>query len=206
MHRHLVVMARVPTMGRVKTRLAAGIGAVAATAFYRRELAALLRRVGGDPRWTTWLAVTPDTGVALPGWRRGPGVIAQGSGDLGARMGRVMRTLPPGPVLIVGSDIPELAPADIAAGFAALGSHDAVFGPAPDGGYWLVGLRRTPRVLDPFGGVRWSDDHALADTVRNLKGRRIAFLRELADIDTAEDYFARRRGAVSRQRSPPHAS
>ena len=184
---HLVVMAKLPAMGRVKTRLAAGIGAVVATGFYRRELGAALRRLSGDPRWRTWVAVAPDTAVALPFW---PGTVepfAQGPGDLGQRMGRVMRDLPPGPVIIVGSDIPALSPNHVARGFALLGGHDAVFGPAADGGYYLVGLKRLPGPLDPFADVRWSGPHALADTLANLAGRRVAFLDMLADIDTVED-------------------
>jgi glycosyltransferase A (GT-A) superfamily protein (DUF2064 family) len=63
-----------------------------------------------------------------------------------------------------------------------------VFGRAADGGYWLVGLRRTPRVLAPFTNVRWSGPHALADTLRNLNGRRVAFAATLSDVDCEEDY------------------
>ena len=65
---------------------------------------------------------------------------------------------------------------------------DAVFGPAADGGYWLVGLgpRRPAR---PFAGARWSSQHALADTLANFAGRRIARLRILHDVDTAADWY-----------------
>lgn len=180
-------MAKVPALGRVKTRLAAGIGAVAACAFYRRELFALLRRLGGDVRWRCWLAVSPDAGIAFPHWPRGIDVVAQGRGDLGDRMDRIMRGLPPGPVLIIGSDIPEIRARDIANGFDRLGNSDAVFGPANDGGYWLVGLKRVPSLPNAFAGVRWSGAFALADTVANLPGRRISYLRELADIDNEDD-------------------
>ena len=88
--------------------------------------------------------------------------------------------------VLAGSDIPDLRPDDIAAAVRALGRADAVFGPATDGGYWLVGLgpRRPAR---PFAGVRWSTRHALADTMANFRGRRVALLRRLQDVDTAED-------------------
>jgi glycosyltransferase A (GT-A) superfamily protein (DUF2064 family) len=111
-------------------------------------------------------------------------------------MGRVLRHLPPGPVVIVGSDIPEIDAAAIRAAFAALRSHDAVFGPAIDGGYWLVGLRRRPpprRHLPGtlFRDVRWSTEHALADTLAGLpKGARIALLHELADVDDVATWRA----------------
>ena len=113
--------------------------------------------------------------------------LAQGPGDLGDRMARVFRALP-GPTLIVGADIPGITQAHIAAGFAALGSHDAVLGPAPDGGYWAIGLKRG-RPLPPrlFDGVRWSSPDALAGTLATLDGRRIAFLAPLHDVDTAAD-------------------
>jgi len=182
---HLVVFAKAPRLGRVKSRLARDIGAVAAWAFYRRTLAILLGRLAGGGRWRACLAVTPDAAAApSAGWPAGWTVLPQGGGDLGARMDRVMRTLPPGPVVIVGTDIPELGRRHVERAFAALGRHDAVFGPAADGGYWLVGLRRRPRVARLFGNVRWSSEHALADTLANLgPGRTAATLEILEDVD-----------------------
>ena len=182
--RHLVVMAKAPVMGRVKTRLAASIGAVEATRAARVMLQALLRRLARDRRWTTWLAVAPDTAARPARWQGDtrPRLIAQGRGDLGERMQSLFDRLPPGPVAIIGSDVPAIAPADIAAAFGLLGSHDAVLGPASDGGYWLVGLSRR-RPLRPFYDVRWSSPHALADTLANLAGHRVALLRTLRDVD-----------------------
>ena len=189
----LVVMAKRPVAGAVKTRLAAEIGVAAATAFQRLCLAATIRRLGRDRRWRTMLAVTPDHALddrAFP-----PGIIrcAQGPGDLGQRMQRLMDRLPTGPVVIIGSDIPGILPADIAAAFDALGDADAVFGPADDGGYWLVGLRRRPRIPRPFTGVRWSGPHALADTLANCRGLTVALLRTRADVDDAAGWRAWRR-------------
>ena len=186
--RHLVLFARRPQLGAVKRRLAADIGAVAAHKFYRRALRDVAWRLGRDPRWRTWLAVTPDSAAAAPGlWEVPPGtvIIGQGGGDLGDRMARPLRQLPPGPVVIVGSDIPDIELADIATAFRALGDHDLVFGPAVDGGYWLVGARRRPVVpRSLFAHVRWSSEHALADTLANLPAAcRVAMLEERSDID-----------------------
>jgi uncharacterized protein len=64
-----------------------------------------------------------------------------------------------------------------------------VFGPAADGGYWLVGFGPI-RPARPFAGARWSTRHALADTLGNLRGRRVALLRTLRDVDTAADLAA----------------
>jgi uncharacterized protein len=181
----LLVFARAPRLGAVKRRLAAGIGAMAALRFYRTSLAALLAEVARDARWRTVIAATPDRTRAR--WPRRLPLAPQGRGDLGARLDRTTRAHRR--VVVVGSDIPGVTRADIAAAFRALGRADAVFGPAEDGGYWLVGLAPR-RPLSPFAAVRWSTEHALADTLANFHGRRIALLRTLRDVDTAADLAA----------------
>jgi rSAM/selenodomain-associated transferase 1 len=183
----LVVMAKAPVAGRVKTRLAGEVGMATAVRFARHSLASLMQRVAVDGRWSTTLAVTPDVAASGRLWPPGVPLAPQGGGDLGARMQRLVDRAPLGPVVIVGTDIPGIARAHIEAAFRLLGRHDAVLGPAADGGYWLVGLRRRPRVLRPFHGVRWSTAHALADTLANLRGRSIARLPTLLDVDTAAD-------------------
>lgn len=181
-------------MGAVKRRLARGIGDVAAAGFYRRCLVHTVLRLSADPRWRTLIAVTPDHHLKARFWPapHKVGRLPQGRGDLGTRIQRLLRFALPGPVIIVGSDIPGLRPAHIAHAFKLLGHADAVFGPAPDGGFWLVGLRRSPRLLSPFAGARWSTPHALADTLANLEGNSVAFVSELTDVDTSEGYSAER--------------
>jgi len=181
----LVVMAKAPVAGRAKSRLARQIGVAQATRFARQSAAALLGRVGNDPRWQTTIAVTPDRAAAGRFWPRGISRLPQGGGDLGQRMQRLLDRLPPGPVVIVGTDVPGITPSHIAAAFRALGRRDAVFGPASDGGYWLVGLRRRPRVLRAFTDVRWSTVHALADTLANFSGQKVALIATLSDVDDA---------------------
>ncbi len=186
-------MAKIPEAGRVKTRLARQIGVSEATRAYRRILSGTLQRLGADPRWRTWIAVAPDTSIASPVWPRTVSLMAQGKGNLGQRMQRVFDRLPGGPAIIIGSDIPGISPQAIADGFKALGSSDAVIGPAPDGGFWLIGQKRRPRVLQIFQDVRWSGPHAMADTMANLKQVSTAQLELRADVDTAGDYRAWRR-------------
>jgi rSAM/selenodomain-associated transferase 1 len=178
--RHLVIFAKLPRMGAGKRRLAKDIGAVQALRFQRVNLAHTVTRLGKDPRWTAWLAATPDSSEP---WPANIPTLSQGVGDLGRRMTRVVRMLPPGPVIIIGSDIPGIRASHIADAFHALGRHNAVFGPATDGGYWLVGLRRSPYLTGLFQAVRWSTNHALADTLKNLSGREVAFLDHLNDVD-----------------------
>lgn len=200
----LVVFVKEPQAGRVKTRLGRGIGATRATAFYRHTTATVLARLGSDPRWRTVLAVAPDAALASRAWPSSIERVGQGRGDLGERLDRVMGALPPGPVVIIGTDIPEIRPKHIAAAVKELGGTDAVFGPAPDGGYWLVGLKRRPRVPRAFRSVRWSTSHALADTCANLSGRSVTLLDTLADIDEAED-LAKAHSAIGR-RVLPHSA
>ncbi|MEO1275931.1 MAG: DUF2064 domain-containing protein, partial [Pseudomonadota bacterium] len=160
--------------------------------WYRHQCARLIKRVS-DPRWETILAVAPDReGMESRVWPPGLPRWPQGKGDLGARMGRVMREAPPGPVLIIGSDVPGIRRREVWDAFCALRQADAVIGPAPDGGYWLIGLRRSPRRAPAglFTTVRWSTEHALADTLRTLGTDRIARIAELRDVDTVEDLHA----------------
>ncbi|MBK1668522.1 hypothetical protein CKO28_10810 [Rhodovibrio sodomensis] len=192
--RHLVIFARRPQVGVGKRRLARGAGDLTAWRFQRLMLARLLRRLAPDPRWTTWLAVTPDRAAGDLRWMPGAGrarvrAMPQGPGDLGRRMARPMATLPPGPVVLVGSDIPDLGPAQVAAAFAGLDGGDAVLGPADDGGYWLVGLGARARKRPPFKGVRWSGPHALRDTIANLDRAGLGWrtLETLSDVDAAGD-------------------
>jgi uncharacterized protein len=183
-------MAKAAVAGQVKTRLARELGVATATRFARHATAALLGRVGRNPCWHTTLAVAPDASVAWRMWPREIGRVPQGRGDLGQRMQRIMRETPPGPVVIIGTDVPGIRATYIAQAFRLLGCHDAVLGPASDGGYWLVGLRRRPRPLEPFAKVRWSTEHALADTLANLHCRSIGQLPTLTDVDDARDFAA----------------
>lgn len=184
---HLVIMAKRPIAGRVKTRLAREIGIVEATRFYRVTTRALFMRLAHLPFWQTHLAVSPDTETTSPMWPRHIRRIPQGGGDLGARMHRPMRKLRPGPVCVIGTDIPAIRVTDVRKAFRALGRCDAVFGPADDGGFWLVGMRRRPRLIFPYDGVRWSRWDTLAAVEANLSNFRVARTTRLSDVDNRAD-------------------
>lgn len=185
----LYIMVKEPRPGRVKTRLGADIGYTRAAWWFRHQTRRLIRRLCADPRWQTVLAVAPDhEGLTSRIWPNHVPRLAQGRGDLGDRMARILRNASKGPVLIIGADIPDIRPHHIAQAFKALGDHDAVIGPAPDGGYWLIGLKNTravPRQL--FDNVRWSSAFARADTLDTLGGMSCALLQNLRDVDTAAD-------------------
>jgi uncharacterized protein len=190
MRRHLVLFVRAPQLGRGKRRLARVIGDIATVRFERLMLALLLRRLAADRRWRLRIAVTPDKARRRAShWRRGVEAIGQGGGDLGIRMRRALDTCPLGPVVLVGGDIPALDARHVAAALRLVGSHDLVFGPAEDGGFWLVGARHPRRLPPLFEQVRWSGPDALADTLARLPKRvSVGFVDRLEDVDDGEAY------------------
>ncbi|NVO57681.1 TIGR04282 family arsenosugar biosynthesis glycosyltransferase [Rhodobacteraceae bacterium B1Z28] len=188
MQRTLVIMVKEPHPGRVKTRLGRDIGMVGAAWWFRHQTRSLIRRLR-DSRWQVVLAVSPDReGLRSRIWPADLPRVAQGRGDLGDRMGRMLRVAPKGPVCLIGADIPGITPSHIARAFEALGRSQMVFGPAPDGGYWLVGAQRYGALPSGmFRDVRWSTEHALADTLASVSGCRVAFIDQLRDVDTVAD-------------------
>lgn len=200
----LIIFVKAPVAGRVKTRLAKSLGAGRAAAIYRRLTANTIANAANGP-WRTVLAVDPASAARGPSsiWPSRLARTLQGTGDLGERMRRLIDAAPPGPVVIIGSDAPFLRSRDIRTAFAALCGADAVFGPAYDGGYWLIGLARRRGRAPQFEGVRWSSAHALADTIISMPDHwRIRRLEFLADIDDGADFVAAGPGALMRTPAP----
>ena len=186
----MVIQLKEPRLGRVKTRLGQDIGMVQALWWYRHQVSWLIRQLN-DPRWRLILAISPDDQVLKSRiWPTHLDKIAQGRGNLGTRMGSIFNKLTPGPVCIIGSDIPEIKHHHINHAFQKLGSSDWVFGPSTDGGYWLIGAKRVsslPRNL--FKGVRWSTANSLADTRRTVESNRVAYVESLNDVDHGRDLY-----------------
>ncbi len=179
----LYIFAKAPVMGRAKTRLARDIGVVHAKRLYRAMTAQVLRQVQ-DPRWQTVLAITPPSAMGtIPEWQAQGNTqinqIAQVPGSLSPRLAAVFQGK--GPAIVIGTDCPQVTAVDIADGFAALRQNAAVFGPADDGGFWLMGANGplNPRIFDY---VRWSHEATLSDIKARIDGN-IAVLRTLTDVD-----------------------
>ncbi len=189
----LAIFAKYPEPGQVKTRLIPAIGPEGAAALHADML-----------RHTIALAsqFTRDRGVRAELWHSGGtteefaalGIDdlpchAQPKGDLGARMHHAFRELlrNASATVIIGTDCPDLAPGILHAAFDALSTHDLVLGPATDGGYYLIGLRRPVPSL--FNDMKWSTDQVLAATLSRAStlGLSVHMLPVLDDVDEPKD-------------------
>jgi rSAM/selenodomain-associated transferase 1 len=192
--RTILVFAKYPEPGRVKTRLAATAGPERAALFYRRwigEVFAILQPLRGGVRlvccydgasresFGDWEDLADDW------W-------PQSQGDLGKRLaaGFQLGLAGGGSVIAVGTDCLELDAALVRQGFELLRGHDVVFGPTPDGGYYLVGMSADRREL--FESVRWSCSETLKDHLARCqeRGWSCGLLPARHDIDTWEDWLA----------------
>jgi uncharacterized protein len=187
MRRTLVLFVRAPQLGRGKRRLAREIGDLVALRFERSMIALLLRRLRKDGRWQLRIAVTPDRACRRARhWCERIEAVGQGKGDIGVRMRRALAACPPGPAVLVGADIPALDARHVVDAFRLLGRHDLVFGPAEDGGFWLVGARHPGHLPAVFQQVRWSSPFALADALAGLPRRiKVGYAERLEDVDDA---------------------
>lgn len=176
----VALFARWPEPGKAKTRLIPALGAQAAADMHRRLTARTVATVLAAG-FACEIRSTGAEPAAFRDWL-GPGVtvIEQGEGDLGARLARAAATLP---VLLLGADIPGLAPRHLVAAAAALARAAACIGPAVDGGYWLLGLAAPAPQL--FADIEWGTGTVFADTVARLDAPVV--LETLADLDRPED-------------------
>ncbi|WP_026941171.1 TIGR04282 family arsenosugar biosynthesis glycosyltransferase [Hellea balneolensis] len=178
MRPRLYIFAKAPAMGKAKTRLAADIGKVHAHRLYRAMLSKVIRQVQ-DPRWDTIVMATPKRAIGkVPEWDGVP-QHPQASGSLSPRLLAAFNGR--GPVVVIGTDCPQVMSSDIADGFDALKKHSAVFGPADDGGFWLMGMNG-PVKPTIFDNVRWSHEDTLSDVEANIDGS-VKHLRTLIDVD-----------------------
>jgi rSAM/selenodomain-associated transferase 1 len=199
---HLLIFAREPVLGRVKTRLAAGIGAEAALVVYRELLALTAAAVAqAQVPATVWLAEAPAPPaaptLARPDWPGLPWRVQPPADSLGVRMASAFaEAFAAGAerVAIIGTDCPGLRADLLRQAFGLLETHDLVLGPADDGGYYLLGLNKL--VPELFENKSWSTASVLPDTLADAArlGLRVALLSQLHDVDSADD-LATWRGA-----------
>jgi len=188
----IAVLAKAPIAGLAKSRLAPALGARAAARLQRRFTLRALRTAvaAGLGPVSLWCAPNADHRF-FRALRRTMGVDCrvQASGDLGERMDTAFRLhCAQGPLLLVGTDCPALGADHLRRAARALcDGHDAVFAPAQDGGYVLVGLRSPQPAL--FSGMTWSTSAVMAETRTRARalGLRVMELETLWDVDVPED-------------------
>jgi uncharacterized protein len=203
----LIVFARAPVAGRVKTRLVPLLGEEGAARLQAQMVEKTLVTARASGIENIYLYGSPGIRSAFftnARRRHGVSLRPQGRGDIGDRMYRAFRRAlrSHAYVVLVGSDCPALRPADLRAAARALrDGADAVLAPAEDGGYPLIGLRRVSRRL--FDGIPWSGAQVLAQTRRRLKALRWQWreLRTLWDVDRPEDVARLRRSRLLETRN-----
>ncbi|HEY0859206.1 MAG TPA: TIGR04282 family arsenosugar biosynthesis glycosyltransferase [Albitalea sp.] len=188
----IVVMAKAPVAGFAKTRLIPALGAEGAAALAARLLEHAVEQAVAAGTGPVGLCCTPDVNHAAfvrLAKQHALLLTPQGDGDLGARMARALahRLAEFERCLLIGADIPGLNATYLRSAADALRTHDAVFGPALDGGYTLVGLRRP--APDLFEQMTWSTPEVMQHTRERLArlGLRHVELAPLADIDEPAD-------------------
>ncbi|GAA4397055.1 DUF2064 domain-containing protein [Actinomadura verrucosospora] len=184
----LIVIAKEPVPGRVKTRLTPAYTPAEAAALAEASLRDTLAAVAAAPAGRRVLALAGDPGPWLPD---GFTVIAQRGGGLDERLAHAFADAHTGrPMVLIGMDTPQVTPELLDRARSALGRADAVFGPARDGGFWLLGLRRPAAAL--LRGVPMSRPDTGAVQLARLRaaGLRTAVLPELTDVDQTADAAA----------------
>jgi rSAM/selenodomain-associated transferase 1 len=181
----VVVLAKSPRPGRVKTRLCPPCDPDQAARLAEAALDDTLRCVRALPIARRVLALDGLVGEWLPDGFR---VVAQRGGDLGARLARSLDGVT-GPTLVIGMDTPQLRPADLRAAFRILSGRevDAVLGHAVDGGWWSLGLKHADGRV--FAGVETSTPHTGRDQLARLRamGLSTRMLPRMRDVDTMAD-------------------
>jgi len=180
----LVLFTRYPVAGQAKTRLIPAIGAAAAAAVHKRlaeQTANLFLRSGRSLE----VHYTGGNAADFEDWLGSEiSYIEQPEGDLTRKL---LAAVNPAPVIFFGSDTPDLKAEHIEAAIEALQTHDVTIGPAEDGGYYLIGIRRS--LPDLFENLPWSTSAVFDETMERAKQNNLSvkLLETLSDCDVPED-------------------
>lgn len=182
---------RNPVLGKTKTRLAKTIGDEKALEIYLKLLTHTLQTVSGLKKTTIRLCFTEykDESEFFKDYNFEKDL--QKGDDLGERMCHAFETgFTQGhqKIVIIGTDLPALKNSQLKNAFEALENFDAVIGPAADGGYYLLGLKKNIPMV--FANKDWGTETVLSDTLLDLKKNKVYLLETLNDIDIEEDLAA----------------
>ncbi|RJQ14244.1 MAG: glycosyltransferase [Nitrospiraceae bacterium] len=185
----LIIIAKYPEKGNVKTRLAGHMPDVKIVGLYKYLLENTVHKLRAIAGVDTFIAYAPGNAEGYFS-RFGLNLISLPEGDLGMRMFHAFKQVFHAgfqKAALVGADIPDLSEPVIQKAFELLSHNDIVYGPAEDGGYYLAGMRKL--VKDIFEDVPWSSDQTLKKSIGQAKKAAcsVAFTETLSDIDTIED-------------------
>ncbi len=192
----ILLFIRAPVRGRVKSRLAAVIGEETAVELYKNfilDTIDMVKKTGYPFRICYY---PPDAGSAVSSWLAGQyRLFPQQGSDLGERMENAfIRCFSEGfeRAVLIGSDLPDLVPAVLQEAMASLEEHDAVIGPASDGGYYLIGFHKHTLAPRVFHGIPWSTGTVFQETMAILHSSALAVHQapKWNDVDTVEDLRA----------------
>jgi uncharacterized protein len=193
----LLVFARLPELGKVKTRLAADLGAERALAIYEAMLRDLIANIGESTPETEIEFMWPPTPAANGATLRrafAHHAAAMQTGDtLGDRLAMALSERfffhKTQKIVVIGADDPALTRELIDHAFALLDSCEYVVGPAADGGYYLIGCRALAFDSEVFLGIEWGTSTVLSATMQKIAAleRTVALLPERYDLDVAAD-------------------
>ena len=192
----LIIFAKAPIPGAVKTRLCPPLTPDEAASLHGSLVLDAMERTKGLQGITLYVAGAPD--LAHPFFkvmegRYGAQLLEQRGPDLGARMRQALQDVfdhGAQAALLTGTDLPTLPRARLSEALALIKTHDVVLGPTPDGGYYLIGLRKMVPAL--FEGIAWSTPTVFAETKKKIEdaGLSLGLLPECRDLDTLEDLKA----------------
>ena len=190
MKKLIFVMSKVPIKGIMKNRLSRDIGYINSKRLVCNSIEKINRiflRKKSEYNLNWYL--TPNCKFRSYSFSIFHNCSLQSKGNLGDRMWDLIK-LQKKPLVIIGSDIPNLNLLAISNAFKNLKKNDVVIGPTYDGGFWLIGLSNKKKIINPFIKVRWSTIYTLSDLIKNLKNNKnsFEFIEKLRDIDNKADY------------------
>ncbi len=189
----LIIFAKAPIPGEVKTRLCPPLDHEEAASLHGSLVLDAIERTKGLQGISLYVAGTPDLAhpffKVLEG-RYGARLLLQRGPDLGARMRQAMQDAfdqGAADVLLTGTDLPTLPRNNLVEALKLIKSYDVVLGPTADGGYYLIGLRKMAPAL--FDGIAWSQASVFAETKKKIEsaGLLLGLLPECRDVDTLDD-------------------
>lgn len=191
----LIIFAKYPEQGKVKTRLAATIGSEGATLIYEKFIDFIMVQSAASALdFTSIAAITPRKKLEefRDNFRSFADYWIQAdSPNLGERLSEISTYAFQNSfkkIVIIGTDSPTLPSEIIKDAFIALEDVDVVIGPSEDGGYYLIGIKQPH--LEIFQNIRWSTEYTFDDTMNAIKNLKLRFkiLPEFYDIDTIDDF------------------